>query len=58
LLRSSSWLGFVPAIHVFLAQSQGVDAWHKAGHDQERGIFQLVPPPVPLSLLLSHLVLI
>jgi len=26
--------GLVPAIHVFLAQQQDVDARHKAGHDE------------------------
>jgi hypothetical protein len=26
--------GLVPAIHVFLAMSQDVDARHKAGHDE------------------------
>jgi hypothetical protein len=31
----SSWPGFVPAIHVFLAvMSKEVDARHKAGHDE------------------------
>ena len=29
---SAVMAGFVPAIHAFL-RSQGVDAWHKAGHD-------------------------
>jgi len=28
--------GLVPAIHVFLAKKEGVDARHKAGHDVER----------------------
>jgi hypothetical protein len=27
----------VPAIHVLIADTKDVDAWHKAGHD-ERGI--------------------
>jgi hypothetical protein len=28
--------GLVPAIHVLLAETRkkGVDAWHKAGHDE------------------------
>jgi hypothetical protein len=26
--------GLVPAIHVFGAAKQDVDAWHKAGHDR------------------------
>jgi hypothetical protein len=25
--------GLVPAIHVFVGALKGVDAWHKAGHD-------------------------
>jgi hypothetical protein len=29
-------VGLVPAIHVFLASKQGVDARHEAGHDVER----------------------
>ena len=33
MLVSSSWPGFVPAIHVFVARLQDVDARHKAGHD-------------------------
>jgi hypothetical protein len=28
--------GLVPAIHVFLEESEGVDARHKAGHDAVR----------------------
>jgi hypothetical protein len=30
--------GLVPAIHVFLASQQDVDARHKAGHDEERAL--------------------
>jgi hypothetical protein len=31
-------LAYVPAIHVFLAQTpKGVDARHKAGHDELNG---------------------
>ncbi len=26
--------GLVPAIHVLLLLVKGVDAWHKAGHDE------------------------
>jgi hypothetical protein len=26
-------LAYVPAIHALLVAKQGVDAWHKAGHD-------------------------
>ena len=28
--------GLVPAIHVLLRGNKGVDARHKAGHDEER----------------------
>jgi hypothetical protein len=31
--RSAVFVPEVPAIHVFPADSQGVDARHKAGHD-------------------------
>jgi hypothetical protein len=31
--------GLVPAIHVFGAEKQGVDARHKAGHDDRECYF-------------------
>jgi hypothetical protein len=36
--------GLVPAIHVFVAKKQDVDARHKAGHD-DLIIQQASPPP-------------
>jgi hypothetical protein len=36
LIAFSSWPSFVPAIHVFLACGKGVDARHKAGHDEPK----------------------
>jgi hypothetical protein len=33
-LRFNVMAGLVPAIHAFLGAKQGVDARHKAGHDE------------------------
>jgi hypothetical protein len=35
--------GLVPAIHVF-AIKEGVDAWHKAGHDEKNRMSAMVAP--------------
>jgi hypothetical protein len=41
--------GLVPAIHVFDARKQDVDARHKAGHDAGDAVFAI------LSNVVSHL---